>query len=149
MTDRTQSQEFGFFYIFCYVMTPCIFIFFCYLKIFIFVSKYSGKVGIKTQTKQIQLAKCLFASFITYFICWMPFGMIYIIDHKDMLHPAAMVITTAFAHINSSVNAFYYAYFSSTLRKGYYKFIVSLLPLSFNYPSFISPKNSHSSHVKH
>lgn len=149
MTDRTQSQEFGFFYIFCYVMTPCICIFFCYLKIFLFVSKYTGKVNKNAHKKQIQLAKCLFASFITYFFCWMPFGLIYIIDHKDFLHPAAMVITTAFAHINSSVNAFYYAYFSSTLRKGYYKFISSLIPFSLSYLSFVSPKNSHSSHTKH
>ncbi|RNA44762.1 melatonin receptor type 1B-B-like [Brachionus plicatilis] len=146
MTDRTQSQEFGFFYIFCYVLTPCICIFVCYLKIFFFVSKYSGKIGCNSHKKQIQLAKSLFASFITYFFCWMPFGFIYIIDHSDMLHPAAMVITTAFAHINSSVNAFYYAYFSSTLRRGFYKFIVSVLPYNFNLVN--SSKNSHTSHAR-
>lgn len=147
MTDRTQSQEFGFFYIFVYVLSPCICIFIFYSKIFLFVSKFSGKVGCNSHKKQVQLAKSLFASFITYFFCWMPFGFIYIIDHNNLLHPAAMVLTTAFAHINSSVNAFYYAYFSSTLRRGYLRLIATILPFSFN--TFNSSKNSHSSHLKH
>lgn len=146
MTDRTQSQEFGFFYIFCYVLIPCLFIFFCYSQVFLFVSKFSGKVCPKGKKKHIQLAKSLFASFITYFICWMPFGSIYIIDHHDMLHPAAMVITIAFAHMNSSLNAFYYAYFSSSLRKGYANILRFLTYRKIN--SVKSPKNTWSSSIQ-
>lgn len=144
MTDRTQSQQFGFFYIFCYVTIPCICIIICYTKIFIHVSKYSGKINGKGQRKNIQLAKSLCASFITYFICWIPFGLIYLIDHNDILHPAAFVITTALAHTNSAVNPVYFAYFSLSFRRGYLKLLHRILPFCFKMP--IKPTKTNQSY---
>ncbi|CAF0949684.1 unnamed protein product [Brachionus calyciflorus] len=130
MTDRTQSQEFGFFYIFCYVSVPCLCILICYIKIFVYVRKYSGKVNMNgtNHKRNIQLAKSLFASFITYFICWMPFGLIYLIDSKDILPPEAMVITTVLAHMNSIANPIYFAYFSLSFRKAYLKVLLLIFP---------------------
>lgn len=68
MTDRTKSHQFGFFYIFGYVLIPCCCIFFCYMRIFFYVRKYNKNVS--KSERSIQLAKSLFASFITYFLCW-------------------------------------------------------------------------------
>ncbi|CAF0949702.1 unnamed protein product [Brachionus calyciflorus] len=140
MTDRTQSQEFGFFYIFCYVSVPCLCILICYIKIFVFVRKYSGKVKMNgtNHKRNIQLAKSLFASFITYFICWIPFGLVYLIDSKDILPPEAMVITIVLAHLNSMANPIYFAHYSSSFKKAYQQVLNLIFPCFFPRPIDLS-----------
>lgn len=61
----------------------------------------------------------------------MPFGIIYLIDYDDKLHPSAMVLTTVLAHTNSCVNAIYFAYFSTSFKHGYLEFLHRFFPCFF------------------
>ena len=126
MTNRIASHShFVYIYVIGFVFTPCLFILFSYLKIFLYVHNISkqSKTLDNSLNRSYELAKSLFASFITFFVCWIPFGIIYIIDGQDILPRAAILITILFAHLNSSVNFIYYGYFSVQYRRAYLKFL--------------------------
>ena len=93
-------------------------IFLCYLKIFIFTYKSRNKSKSSSATKSIRLAKGLFASFMLFTVCWMPYGLIVMIDFQDKLPRSVIMFTMTLGHYNSSLNPFLYAMFNSAFRRG-------------------------------
>lgn len=105
-------------------MTPCILIAFFYLKIYL----YAIKAKFRTQnTPKLQrdlkssfrIAKGLFLSYFLFTICWMPYGLIVMIDFSDQLPRTAHMYPLLLAHLNSSLNPILYALTNSNFQRGY------------------------------
>ena len=110
------------------IVLPCICIFFCYMKIFFFVHNSKRRISlnqIKTSnneySRSIILAKGLFTSFMIFTICWLPYGIIVMIDFEDRLPPSAHAFSMAFAHFNSTLNPIFYAMYNPGFKRGYNK----------------------------
>lgn len=101
-------------------MIPCVSIFFCYMRIFLFSYKSKNKANsLSSDVQSIRLAQCLFTSFMLFTVCWLPYGIIVMVDYDDKLPRSAVMFTMTFAHLNSSLNPILYAIFNSSFRRGY------------------------------
>lgn len=108
------------FFVISSIVIPCGAIFFCYMKVFIFSYKSKNKLKSSTSdTQSIRLAQGLFASFMLFTICWLPYGLIVIFDFEDKLPRSAVMFSMTFAHLNSALNPILYAIFNSSFRSGY------------------------------
>jgi hypothetical protein len=58
----------------------------------------------------VKLAKGLFASFILFTICWLPYGLVVIADFDDNLPGSVITYTMTIAHFNSTLNPVLYAF---------------------------------------
>ena len=107
------------------IVIPCIAILFCYIRIFL--HSYQSKKKINTNGnhsksnihQSLRLAQGLFASFMLFTICWLPYGLVIMIDYEDKLPRSAIMFTMAIAHLNSSLNPVLYGIFNSAFRRGY------------------------------
>jgi hypothetical protein len=59
--------------------------------------------------KSLKLAKGLFASFLLFTLCWLPYGLVVMTDFGDNFPPAVHAYSMAIAHFNSSLNPVLYA----------------------------------------
>jgi hypothetical protein len=59
--------------------------------------------------KSLKIAKGLFASFMLFTLCWLPYGLVVMSDFGDHFPPAVHAYTMAIAHFNSSLNPVLYA----------------------------------------
>ena len=101
------------------IVIPCLAILFCYIKIFIYTYKSKNRSHCSNKTQSIRLAQGLFASFMLFTICWLPYGLIVMTDFQNKLPRSALMFTMTFAHLNSSLNPILYAIFNSSFRRGY------------------------------
>ena len=79
--DRLASQSYSIFFPMSSIVTPCICILFFYVRIFVFASKTKLKVtttNSKTRdlSKSLRIAKGLFASFVSFTVCWLVSALI-------------------------------------------------------------------------
>ena len=105
----------------------------CYIRIFIFARNSRNRVigggGENKQKKKddiqksLKLAKGLFASFILFTACWLPYGLITIFDHADTLSRPFHSVPIAIAHFNSTLNPIFFAMSNAKFKKGYVNFI--------------------------
>lgn len=100
------------------IIVPCIVIFFFYVRIFYFSFKSGYKSNGSNTKKSLRLAKVLFASFMLYTICWMPYGLVVLINFDDQYSRTAIMYLMALGHLNSSLNPIIYFYFNSAFRHG-------------------------------
>lgn len=117
--DRKKSQSYSAFFLATTIVLPCILILFCFIRTFL--HSYYSKVRTRATNKSqsIRLAKALFVSFVLFTMCWLPYGIVFVIDFGDMLPRSAVMYTMTFAHLNSSFNSILYAIFNSSFRRGY------------------------------
>lgn len=108
------------------IVIPCICILCCYIGIFVYVHKRQNQLVtyqqarlILDQNKSFRIAVGLFASFMLFTICWLPYGIIVMIDYQDRLPRNAVMFTMSLAHLNSCMNPIWYALFNPTFRMGY------------------------------
>jgi hypothetical protein len=120
------------------IVVPCICILFCYFRIFYYVRKSKAKITAKLakQTakstnaemkKSIRIAKGLFASFMLFTLCWLPYGIIVMSDYHDQLPRTAHMFSMLLAHLNSSLNPLLYAIFNPGFQRGYLTFFRVLI----------------------
>lgn len=104
------------------IVVPCLAILFCYIKVFIYSYKSKSKSRRSNQhNRSMHLAYGLFISFVLFTICWLPYGIIVMVDYEDKLPRSAVMFTMTFAHLNSSFNSILYGLFNSAFRHGYLK----------------------------
>jgi uncharacterized protein with PQ loop repeat len=75
----------------------------------------------------IRIAKGLFASFMLFTLCWLPYGIIVMIDFHDNLPRTAHMFSMLLAHLNSSLNPVLYAIFNPGFQRGYMTFLRVLI----------------------
>ena len=107
-----------YFTIISYITLPCVIIFLIYLRIFIFTYKSRNTSISSSASKSIRLAKSLFASFMLFAICWMPYGLVVMIDFQDKLPRSFIMFTMTLGHLNSSFNPIFYVVYNSAFRRG-------------------------------
>ena len=100
------------------IIVPCIAIFLFYVRIFYYSHKSGQRSNSSSDKKSLRLAKGLFASFMIYTLCWMPYGLIVLIDFADRFPRSVFMFSMALGHLNSSLNPIIYFYFNSTFRRG-------------------------------
>ena len=101
------------------IIVPSMLIIVFYVKIFIFSYRSKSRANSTNHNQSIRLAKGLFASFMLFACCWMPFGFLVMIDFADKAPRAAIMYTMTFAHLNSAFNPILYAVFNSAFKRGY------------------------------
>ena len=79
-------------------------------------NKVSNKKKLK---KSLKIAKGLFGSFLLFTICWLPYGVIVMVDFEDRLARTAHMFPIAIAHFNSTLNPIFYAVSNTKFKKGY------------------------------
>jgi hypothetical protein len=77
--------------------------------------------------KSIRIAKGLFASFLLFTICWLPYGLIVMSDYNDRFPRAAHMYSMMFAHLNSALNPLLYAFFNPAFQRGYISFFKMII----------------------
>jgi hypothetical protein len=108
------------------IVIPCVAILFCYIRIFLhsYRSKKkmnaNGSIAKSHHCHSLRLAKGLFAAFLLFTVCWLPYGLIVKVDFEDKLPRSAVMFTMAIAHLNSSLNPVLYGIFNSAFKRGYY-----------------------------
>lgn len=130
------------------IVVPCICIAACYIRIFTFANQAKSKVS-PNQTeskpkssdfrKSLRIAKGLFASFMLFTLCWLPYGAVVMFDFADKLPRTAHMYTMLVAHLNSALNPMLYAMFNPAYQRGYKNLLhILFLRGSSNSKHFIS-----------
>ena len=125
------------------IVIPCLAILFCYIRIFLHSNRSKKKMirnGSITRSRHrhsLRLAKGLFAAFMLFTVCWLPYGLIVMVDFEDKLPRSAIMFTMAIAHLNSSLNPVLYGIFNSAFKRGYYNLfrMIFCLPIIPQTPS--------------
>ena len=116
MWNMKSNLVYNWYLIIVNVVIPCMAIFICYSRIFVFTQKSKNRSNSSSVNRSIHLAKTFFVSFMVYNICWMPFGLVVLIDFDGKLPRSVVLYTVALAIINSSLNPIIYAIFNSNFR---------------------------------
>ena len=116
MFNMRSNLAYNWYLIIVCVTIPCMGIFFCYSRIYFFTQKSKNRSNSSRLNISIHLAKTFFVSFIVYTICWMPFGIVLLINFDGKLPRSAVAYTVLLAIINSSLNPIIYAIFNSNFR---------------------------------
>ena len=101
-----------------YIILPCVVILQFYVRIFIFTYKSRNKAKSSSAIKSIRLAKSLFVSYMLFTVCWLPYGLVVMIDFEDKLPRSVIMFTMTLGHFNSSLNPIFYLIFNSDFRRG-------------------------------
>ena len=129
------------------IVIPCLAILFCYIQIFLYSYRSKKKMNtngshatsLHNHHNSLRLAKGLFAAFMLFTICWLPYGLVVMIDFEDKFPRSVVMFTMAIAHLNSSLNPVLYGIFNSAFRRGYNilfrrLFCLSIAPEIFSDP---------------
>ena len=114
--NRQNALSYNWYLFIVCVNIPCMGIFFCYSRIYFFAQKSNNTSKSSNFGKSIRLAKTLFASFLLYTLCWMPFGLAVIFDFDNKLPRYIVLYSTALGLLNSSLNPIIYSIFNSNFR---------------------------------
>jgi hypothetical protein len=119
--NRLASQSYSIFFPMSSIVVPCVCILFCYFRIFLYSHNAKTRVSsnavagrdVKSKSRDmarsLRIAKGLFASFLLFTICWLPYGLVVMTDFGDHFPAAVHAYTMALAHLNSSLNPLLYA----------------------------------------
>ena len=99
------------------VFIPSVSFFFCYWRIFVFTHKSKNTSKSSSVNRSIHLAKTFFVSFLVYNICWMPFGLVVVLDFDNKLPRSIVMYSIASGILNSTLNPIIYVVFNSNFRK--------------------------------
>jgi hypothetical protein len=116
--NRRASLSYNLFLIIFSIIIPCIAIFLFYVRIFYYSYKSGHRSNSSSANKSVRLAKGLFASFMLYSLCWMPYGLFVLINFYDKFPRSVMMYTMTLGHLNSSLNPIIYFIFNSAFRHG-------------------------------
>ena len=117
--NRLASLSYSLFFPLSSIIAPSIAILFFYVRIFIYYTSLAKtQQCANRERKSISLAKGLFSSFLLFAICWLPYGLVTMIDFNDQLPRTVIMFTMAIAHLNSSINPILYSIFNLTFRRG-------------------------------
>ena len=114
--NRQNALSYNWYLFIVCVNIPCMGIFFCYLRIYFFTKKSNNISKSSSLNRSIRLAKTLFASFMLYNICWMPFGLSVMFDFDNKVPRIILLYSTALGLLNSSLNPIIYSIFNSSFR---------------------------------
>nr|QVK45857.1 G protein-coupled receptor [Proales similis] len=129
--NRLASQSYSIFFPMSSIIIPSILILYFYIRIFVFASMASKRAASQQSKKEfkksLKIAFGLFASFMLFFVCWVPFGFIVMIDFHDQLPMTVHAYFMMFAHLNSSLNPVLYAVCNPAFQRGYKQLILRLI----------------------
>lgn len=118
MWNRQASLSYNWYLSSAYIIAPCLAIFLCYSRIFYFSHKSKNRSNSSNTVNSLRLAKGLFVSFILYTICWLPYGLVLLIDFEDRFPRSVLMFSMTLGHLNSALNPIIYFYFNSAFRQG-------------------------------
>ena len=122
------------------VATPVSIVAFCYGNVYWTVAKNKKKVAAWKQSNtansrkanervhSMRLARTLFIIFIVFIISWSPFTLLITFDFAETLPMQAYIFSVILAHTNSSMNCIIYGTTNQDFRRGYLKFLQTLIP---------------------
>ncbi|CAF0837503.1 unnamed protein product [Brachionus calyciflorus] len=134
--NRLASFSYTLFFPLSSIVIPCVLIAVCYIRIFMYSrtaklkvapSEKSGKSKSNDFKKSLKIAKGLFASFMLFTACWVPYGLVVMTDYHDHYPRTVHMYTMVVAHFNSALNPILYAAFNPAFQRGYRNFFRVLL----------------------
>ena len=129
--NRLDNYSYTLFLASIAVFLPSVCISFCYMRIFMFAASNVKNIsapnaGRKNMNKSLKIAQSLFASFISYSLMWLPYGIVMAADFADKYPMIVHTFTTAIAHFNSTLNPILYTIFNPAFRKSFIKMLNKL-----------------------
>ena len=147
--DRVKNHSFTIFLATFSIFIPITIVCISYLSVFLFVRhsratlekvdgrKHSIRKGklidnrasmkSNARNEDLQLAFTLFMTFLAFVVCWSPYMIAIIFDHKDEWPKEVYVFGTLLGHSNSCLNSIIYAMCNKRFRQGYYVFFHKIL----------------------
>ena len=134
--DRMATYPYTVVYSVTLVLIPSIVIGICYLRLYFFVQTHKKKMhnynmrnatlnsgsGMPANPK-LQLAKTFILIYAVFVICWFPYALLIVIDHRDEFLHELHVFLTVWAHMHPSLNWSIY-YFTQPKYKAAYRKIL-------------------------
>ena len=74
--------------------------------------------------KMLRQGKVIFAIFVVFAVCWLPYATVILMDHNDTFPMTAHVITSLVAHLHASVNFAIYGVANRNVRAAYIRLVL-------------------------
>ena len=116
MWNRNSNLSYDWYLVIFNVVIPCLGIIFCYSRIYVFTQKSKNRSNNLSVNRSIHLAKTFFVSFMVFMICWIPYGLVVLVDFDGKVPRNVVLYSIALAILNSSLNPIIYAIFNSNFR---------------------------------
>lgn len=116
MWNRNSNLSYNWYLVFVNVVIPCLGIIFCYSRIYVFTQNSKNRSNNLSVNRSIHLAKTFFASFMVFAICWMPYGLVVLIDFDYKVPRSLVLYSDALGILHSSLNPIIYLVFNSNFR---------------------------------
>ena len=146
--NRLASHGYSLFFPLTSIITPCVVILILYTRIFIFIFQSKLRVSGFEEKKRkgelkaaIKTTKVLFISFLIFVACWLPYGLVVMIDEFDHFSKGVHAFTMLIAHFNSALNPVLLAISDSNFKKGYWKIFQKIFKLKTR-PQFLNTEQS-------
>lgn len=118
MWNRNSNLSYNWYLVFINVVIPCLGIIFCYSRIYVFAQNSKNRSHNLSVNRSIHLAKTFFVSFMVYTICWIPYGLVVLIDFDHKVPRSVVLYSDALGIFHSSLNPIIYLVFNSNFRIG-------------------------------
>ena len=138
--DRTSHLSYTLFFVICIVLTPVIIISFSFIGIYRHVTNSKKRLaafnekngakkdGGKEEKSSRKLARTLFAIFMLFVACWMPYSVLMVVDFGDTAPHEIYLFAVQLAHLHSSLNFVMYAITNGQMRKAYRQTLLTIFP---------------------
>ena len=132
--DRMADFSYTVFFSVVGVACPIILISICYALIYRFVRNASmtmkllqsgaGVIGMKVhniEKRAKELTRTVFICFVVFVLCWTPYALVVVLDHKDVYSIEVHLYVLLLAHFNSSINWIVYGTSNKYFRRAYFR----------------------------
>ena len=112
------------------VYFPLLLIASCYVAIVVHVSRAQMRLcdamGYKPSAfrKMLRQGKVIFAIFVVFAVCWLPYATVILADRRDTFSMTAHVVTSLVAHMHASVNFAIYGVANRNVRAAYIRLVL-------------------------
>ncbi|XP_006814308.1 melatonin receptor type 1B-B-like [Saccoglossus kowalevskii] len=137
--DRTANYNWITLFVCTGVVFPGLVVIICYINIVRFVRSHSRKIQdhreqepgcykdgpsrnmghAKLSKQQKQLLKMVFAIFAVFILCWVPYGIVVLIDFQDRLSQTVHIIVWVIAHASTALDPIIYAVTNTHFQQSY------------------------------
>ncbi|XP_070557380.1 melatonin receptor type 1B-B-like [Ptychodera flava] len=139
--DRSANYGWILLFISTAVVVPGVVVICCYVNIIAYVRSHSMRVNpqhhgqdpsrrlnsisrgfkpLKISRRQMQLLKMTFAIFTVFLLCWLPYGVVVLVDFEDRLSQTVHVVVWVIAHASTAVDSIIYGVTSKQFRDSYF-----------------------------
>ncbi|XP_002737677.1 melatonin receptor type 1B-B-like [Saccoglossus kowalevskii] len=124
--SRTASLSWLLFFVISAVLVPACIILYCYISVYLLVRNHGltftggfQRNTVRLKKKDIQLMKTLFAIFLVFITCWVPYAIVVVADVNDTWPHYIHITVWIMAHGNSALDSILYGVMNKQFRDGY------------------------------